>query len=145
MNSIPLDYKLYDNYPNPFNPVSTIKFDIPKSTDVKMVIYNTIGQEIFTLINSHFEPGTYSVQWNGFDYPSEGCVVRRYRNPEDNGERECMYCNRKMHDHGWIDTLEGGHIVCPGDWIITGIAGERYPCKPRIFEASYEEAKEALK
>ncbi len=40
--------------------------------------------------------------------------------------------------HGWIDTLEGGHIVCPDDWIITGVAGERYPCKPDIFDATYE-------
>lgn len=43
-----------------------------------------------------------------------------------------------MHHHGWIDTPEGGHIVCPGDWVITGIQGERYPCKPDIFEATYE-------
>ena len=41
--------------------------------------------------------------------------------------------------HGWIATLEGGHIVCPGDWIITGVKGEMYPCKPDIFEATYEE------
>ena len=39
---------------------------------------------------------------------------------------------------GHIATLEGGHIVTPGDWIITGIAGEHYPCKPTIFEAIYE-------
>lgn len=37
-----------------------------------------------------------------------------------------------------IDTLEGGHAVTPGDWIITGIQGERYLCKPDIFEATYE-------
>ncbi len=37
----------------------------------------------------------------------------------------------------WIRTLEGGHIVCPGDWIITGVKGEKYPCKPDIFEATY--------
>lgn len=44
----------------------------------------------------------------------------------------------------WIDTLEG-HIVCPGDWIITGVKGERYPCKPDIFKMTYEpvEAAEA--
>lgn len=38
---------------------------------------------------------------------------------------------------GWIETLEGGHIVTPGDWIITGIAGEKFPCKPNIFERTY--------
>ena len=39
---------------------------------------------------------------------------------------------------GWIETLEGGHVVSPGDWIITGVKGELYPCKPDIFELSYE-------
>jgi hypothetical protein len=43
-----------------------------------------------------------------------------------------------MHNHGWIDTLEGSHIVCPGDWIITGVKGEHYPCKPDVFQATYE-------
>lgn len=37
-----------------------------------------------------------------------------------------------------IETLEGPHVVTPGDWIITGVKGERYPCKPDIFEATYE-------
>ena len=37
-----------------------------------------------------------------------------------------------------IQTLEGPHIVTPGDWIITGIKGEKYPCKPDVFEATYE-------
>ncbi len=40
---------------------------------------------------------------------------------------------------GWIKTLEGGHIVKPGDFIITGVKGEHYPCKPDIFELTYEE------
>ena len=38
----------------------------------------------------------------------------------------------------WIATLEGGHVVSAGDWIITGVKGERYPCKPDIFEMTYE-------
>lgn len=40
----------------------------------------------------------------------------------------------------WIGTLEGGHVVVPGDWIITGVQGEQYPCKPDIFAATYEPA-----
>lgn len=56
------------------------------------------------------------------------------------GERHCEKCGQIMHVHGWIDTLEGGHIVCPGDWIITGVKGENYPCKPDIFESTYEVA-----
>lgn len=43
-----------------------------------------------------------------------------------------------------IKTLEGFHEISPGDWIITGVEGERYPCKPRIFDATYEPADGAL-
>ena len=38
----------------------------------------------------------------------------------------------------WINTLEGEMYVTPGDWIITGVKGEHYPCKPDIFELTYE-------
>ncbi|WP_205665603.1 hypothetical protein [Georhizobium profundi] len=41
-------------------------------------------------------------------------------------------------DCGFIETLEGGHIVTPGDWIIQGVNGEFYPCKPDIFAKTYE-------
>lgn len=70
--------------------------------------------------------------------PREGAVVRYFRNPTVDGKRYCDFCHGIMHEHGWIDTLEGGHIVCPGDWVITGIKGEHYPCKPDIFESTYE-------
>ncbi len=68
----------------------------------------------------------------------EGGVVRRYRHPSVPGNKQCAHCFQTMHYHGWIDTLEGGHTVCPGDWVITGIKGERYACKPDIFQATYE-------
>lgn len=68
----------------------------------------------------------------------EGDVVRYHRHPDDPGTRACQHCGKTMHVHGWIDTKEGGHIVCPGDWIITGVQGEHYPCKPDIFAATYE-------
>ena len=51
---------------------------------------------------------------------------------------ECEKCYKLMADHGSVKTLEGSHIVCPGDWIITGVKGEKYPCKPDIFELTYE-------
>lgn len=47
-------------------------------------------------------------------------------------------CGQPRVVHGWVTTLEGGHIVCPGDWIITGVKGESYPCKPDIFEMTYD-------
>lgn len=68
----------------------------------------------------------------------EGLIVRYFRRPDVNGNSLCSECGQRFNDHGWIDTLENGHRVCPGDWIITGIRGEMYPCKPDIFDKTYE-------
>jgi hypothetical protein len=75
----------------------------------------------------------------------EGDIVRYYRTPAIDGQTSCKHCGVIMHEHGWIDTIQGGHVVCPGDWIITDdrVKDERghghyYPCKPDIFEATYE-------
>ena len=70
--------------------------------------------------------------------PREGTVVRYFRHPGIGGTQKCISCGFLMHFHGWIDTPEGGHIVCPGDWIITDVKTKRYPCKPDIFAATYE-------
>jgi hypothetical protein len=59
---------------------------------------------------------------------SEGEVVRYFRRPDIAGDVKCGECGFAMHDHGWIDAPGDGHKVCPGDWIITGDDGERYPC-----------------
>ncbi len=69
-NEIPKVFKLYNNYPNPFNPTSTIKFDVPLASDVKMLVYNTLGQEVSTLVNAHLGAGSYSVQWDASNFPS---------------------------------------------------------------------------
>ena len=75
---------------------------------------------------------------DGEKIDTEGKIVRRFRRPDVPGNRKCKHCEETMHEHGWIDTLEGGHIVCPGDWIVTGLQGEHYPVKPLIFIAKYE-------
>lgn len=77
------------------------------------------------------------------DGPSdlEGRVVRSYRYPDAfSTTTMCKHCDQPLHVHGWVGTLEGGHRVCPGDWIIKGVQGEFYPCKPGIFERTYEPA-----
>lgn len=82
--------------------------------------------------------------WTGAEVKAnkwEGQVVRYFRRPDVGGSSVCKHCGSIMDKHGWIETLEGGHIVCPMDWIITGVKGERYPCKPDIFDATYEEVK----
>lgn len=67
----------------------------------------------------------------------EGRVVRYYRNPNVDGRAKCQHCGQIMCKHGWIDAPEGGHTVCPGDWIITEANGEQYPCKSDIFWHTY--------
>lgn len=76
------------------------------------------------------------------DEMREGKIVRYYRHPDVDGMSLCSKCGYIMHVHGWIDTLEDGHNVCPGDWVITGVKGEYYPCKPDIFEKTYEAVNE---
>ena len=80
------------------------------------------------------------IEYSPLQVMSEGKVVRRFRRPDRDGSEQCPECGKLLRDHGWIDTLEGGHVVCPGDWIITGVRGERYPCQPDIFEQTYEPA-----
>ena len=74
----------------------------------------------------------------GETFLTEGLVVRRFRHPDITGDKICITCRKTMHEHGWIDTLEGDHIVCPGDWIIRDVEGKFYTCNPSIFEATYE-------
>ena len=62
---IPKEFVLNDNYPNPFNPITTIKYEIPNDGKVLLVIYNLLGQEVITLINNEQWAGKYSVRWNG--------------------------------------------------------------------------------
>ena len=58
---------LHDNFPNPFNPTTTIAFSLAHESNVKLVIYNMLGQRIRTLVNGKHAPGSHSVVWNGRD------------------------------------------------------------------------------
>jgi hypothetical protein len=88
----------------------------------------------------HPDDDCYYVNDKSVDrYLSEGKVVRYFRTPNVLPHDGCKQCGKSMHQHGWIETLEGGHRVCPGDWIIKGVKGEFYPCKPDIFAQTYEE------
>jgi hypothetical protein len=64
-NQIPDSYKLYNNYPNPFNPQTTIKYDLQKPGKVVIEIFNLLGQKIRTLVNEEKVAGSYTTTWNG--------------------------------------------------------------------------------
>ena len=64
---IPQTYSLKQNYPNPFNPITTIDYDLPKTSNVILKIYNTLGQEVVTLVDRKQTPGEKSVVWDGLN------------------------------------------------------------------------------
>ena len=55
-------------YPNPFNPRTTISYDLPADTNVSVIIYDAIGQEIRQLVSQHYTAGRYSIQWDAKDF-----------------------------------------------------------------------------
>jgi hypothetical protein len=62
---LPTTFDIAQNYPNPFNPTTTINYQVPQVTDVKLVVYNILGQKVRTLVNDRMEPGYHSVVWDG--------------------------------------------------------------------------------
>ena len=61
---IPTEFALYENYPNPFNPTTTLRFDLPEVSDVRVVIYNMLGQKIKTFNMNSISAGSHSIRWN---------------------------------------------------------------------------------
>ena len=69
-NNIPEHYILYQNYPNPFNPSTMINYQLPKSSDVKLIIYDLLGRKVETIVNEKQTAGTYQVEWDGSKFAS---------------------------------------------------------------------------
>ncbi|MBK8946641.1 MAG: PQQ-binding-like beta-propeller repeat protein [Ignavibacteriae bacterium] len=67
---LPKEYKLYENYPNPFNPETNIEFDVKEATKVKLKVYNITGQLITTIVDKTMERGHYKYQFNGSNLSS---------------------------------------------------------------------------
>jgi photosystem II stability/assembly factor-like uncharacterized protein len=65
-----LNYALEQNYPNPFNPITKINFTVPEESSVKLIVYNTIGQVVNTLIDEVTSAGNHEVVWNGLEASS---------------------------------------------------------------------------
>ncbi len=69
-SDLPVDYTLSNNYPNPFNPTTTIDFTLPEQTNAKIVIYDALGNQVDVLTDGVRAPGKYSVKWNASNYAS---------------------------------------------------------------------------
>jgi len=74
--SHPKDFVLHPAYPNPFNPVTTISFDMPFQSKVSMNIYNILGERVAVLVNGYAAPGNHQLRWDAGDSPSGIYFVR---------------------------------------------------------------------
>ena len=69
-NSLPKEFRLYNNFPNPFNPETTIKYDLPEAAHVKIEVFNTLGQRIKILIDQNQQAGRYNVKFSAAEFSS---------------------------------------------------------------------------
>jgi hypothetical protein len=78
-NEVPGEFRLYQNFPNPFNPVTKIKFDNPPSPlsergdrggFIRLIVYDALGREVATLVNEPMSHGTYEIDWDASRFPS---------------------------------------------------------------------------
>ena len=67
INQSPHTFNLYNNYPNPFNPVTSITYNIEDATNVTIRIYDLLGHRVKTLVNEKKNPGSYLTLWDGLD------------------------------------------------------------------------------
>jgi hypothetical protein len=65
--SLPTEYKLAQNFPNPFNPSTKISYQLPISSEIEISIYNILGQRVATMVSDSQEAGYYQLEWNGLN------------------------------------------------------------------------------
>jgi len=70
LSALPKQFKLYPVYPNPFNPTTTIEFDLPREADVRLTILNLNGEQVAELVNNHYKAGKVIAIWNAHKFPS---------------------------------------------------------------------------
>jgi predicted CXXCH cytochrome family protein len=66
-NGIPETFALGQNYPNPFNPSTSVKYQVPQTSQVRIIVYNTLGVEVARLVDETLEAGYYTISWDGKD------------------------------------------------------------------------------
>jgi hypothetical protein len=93
--TIPTAYALRQNYPNPFNPSTKIEFDLPKTSEVTLKIYNILGEEVAMLVSDRLTAGSYSYEWDASNLAS-GVYLYRLSVGSLSGEAGEFVETRKM-------------------------------------------------
>ncbi len=81
ISDIPSSFALHQNFPNPFNPVTTIRFELASATDVKLSVYDISGRLVEELVNTSMNAGAYDLRWNAA-HLSSGMYLYRIETPE---------------------------------------------------------------
>ena len=95
-----------------------------------------ITEEIYSKLIDYFDWEDLDGQWLKHELPQ--FLIDALNKESLPPETGAFYSTQESCSALWIYTLEGSHEVSPNDWIIKGIKGELYPCKPDIFEQTYE-------
>jgi|SRR3989304_2110128 len=98
--TLPLSFELYQNFPNPFNPSTTILFDLPWQSRVTVAVFDLLGQRVTTLVNDEKSPGRYSVVWYGRDenraHVASGVYFYRIQAESLGGRKETFVRTKKL-------------------------------------------------
>jgi hypothetical protein len=89
-NDVPMQFSLSQNYPNPFNPSTKIRIDVPHREHVKVLIYNTLGQQVMRLLESEVEAGVHEITFDASYLPS-GVYIYRLQAGEYVENRKMLY------------------------------------------------------
>ena len=95
LDPIPEAFALSQNMPNPFNPSTTISYEVPESGSVKLIVYNLLGQQVRTLIDDSIESGFHTVVWDGADefgrQVASGIYIYRMNSGEFNATKRMLF------------------------------------------------------
>ncbi len=86
IKNIPVSFNLSQNYPNPFNPSTNIQYSLNQMCDVRLEIYNLLGERVTELKNGIQNSGTYNLNWNASDYASGTYILSLYATPTNGSQ-----------------------------------------------------------
>jgi len=93
--NLPIEFSISQNIPNPFNPVTSITFDVAEMDEVSLIVYDLTGKEVATLVSGTYTPGTYNVEWNAVNNAGDdivsGMYIYRYISSEKAITRKMLY------------------------------------------------------
>jgi hypothetical protein len=96
LSEIPTEFELLQNFPNPFNPTTTIRFSLPEASQVRMALYNTLGMEVQLFVDEHLVPGVYQYRVRAEDLPSGMYIYTIRAIPTEGSDKKPYVSSKKL-------------------------------------------------